>query len=95
MLIKIEISGLIVGVIAVILDLYIILNSQYLPSFYMELFRGGNTGGVVVGVAILLGIISMLVFIVNMLVGNRAVWTIRLGLLATFVITFSVLGSYL
>ena len=94
MLTKVEISGFLLGITAVCFELIVLFNRQYAPTYLLEFFRGGNTGGVIVGLALILGFISVVVFIINMFVGNRAKWPIRLVLLTTFIFSSTFLGSY-
>lgn len=39
-------------------ELIVFFNRQYAPTYLLEFFRGGNTGGVIVGLALILGFIS-------------------------------------
>jgi len=94
MLTKIEISGFVIGIVAVLFQLIILFSHQYLPSYFLEFFRGDHVGGVVIGVAILFGFISIILFIINMMFGNRTKWFIRQGLMAIFTIGAAYLGSY-
>jgi len=94
MLTKIEISGFVIGIVAVLSLLVVLFSYQYLPSYFLELFRRGHVGGVVIGVALLFGFISIILFIINMVFGNRSSWFIRLGLMAIFTIGSAYVGSY-
>ena len=58
MLTKVETSGFLLGITAVCFELIVFFNRQYAPTYLLEFFRGGNTGGVIVGLALILGFIS-------------------------------------
>jgi len=94
MLTKIEISGVVIGIVAVLFQLTVLFSHQYLPLYFLDFFRGDHIGGVVVGVALLFGFISIILFIINMVFGNRSKWFIRLGLMAIFTIGSAYVGSY-
>ena len=70
------------------------IQSPEFPRKHFKFFRGGNIGGIIIGVAFLLGFVSVILFIVNLIVGNRAKWAIRLGLLITFIFSSALLGSF-
>lgn len=74
--------------------LVLILNYQSVPDEVFEWFRGGNTGGVVIGVLMAFGFISVLLLPINLIIGNRKIWLIRVALCVGFVFSSAFLGSY-
>ncbi len=93
MLTKVEITGFVLGILAIFCELVVLFNRQSFPAYVFELFRGGNIGGILVGVAVMLGFVSVILFIVNLIVGNRSKLAMRLGLLITFIFSLAILGS--
>jgi|TARA_B110000977_G_C10632618_1_gene320768 hypothetical protein len=94
MLAKFEISGFIFGTLSCVWMLVLILNYQSVPDEVFEWFRGGNTGGVVIGVLMAFGFISVLLLPINLIIGNRKIWLIRVALCVGFVFSSAFLGSY-
>ena len=60
-------------------ELAVLFNRQLLPDGVFEFFRGGNAGGVLVGISLLAGFSALPIFIVNVISGTRSWWLLRLG----------------
>ncbi|WP_432463494.1 hypothetical protein [Agarivorans sp. QJM3NY_33] len=95
MLVKIEISGLIVGVLSCLWMWFLIINYQNLPPTLFEFFKGGNSGGVIIGASLVFGFASIILFATNLIIGNRYKWPIRVTLVFIFILNLAFLGSFI
>ena len=71
----------IVGFVGTGTFLAVILCRHILPHDVFEFFRGGNLGGVLVGISLLAGLLAFPMFIVNLILGLRSWWIARLMLI--------------
>ena len=74
--------------------LVLVFSYQNVPDEIFEWFRGGNAGGVAIGILMGFGFISVLLLPINLIIGNRKIWLIRVALCMGFVFSSALLGSY-
>jgi hypothetical protein len=94
MLTKIESIGFWVGIFSVLTMLSVILNYQNISPSTFDFFRGGNFEGMLVGMGMFYGFISVILFPINLAIKNRSAWFIRALLMLTFLVCAALLGSY-
>lgn len=93
MWLKAEITGLLIGLVAVVFYLIIIFCWPSLPESFQTHFYGGEPGAMVVGLALTVGLISSILYLVNMVRKKWKMWFLRLiGFLALYS-GFAVIGA--
>jgi|TARA_B110000495_G_scaffold202041_1_gene221057 hypothetical protein len=70
-----------VGFVGTGTELAVLFYKHMLPDEVFEFFRGGNAGGMLVGLSLLAGLIAFPMFIVNVFSGSRSWWAARFGLI--------------
>ena len=93
MLTKIESLGLLSGILGCLWMFVLVTNSQSFTPELVEYFRGGNIGGLIIGVLIGAGFVSVIIFAVNIIIGSRVKWVERSFLSLAFILSSAVLGS--
>ena len=71
----------VVGFVGTGTFLAVVLSRHILPHEVFEFFRGGNSGGVLVGISLVTGLFAFPMFIVNLILGFRSWWVARLLLI--------------
>lgn len=90
MKLKIEFTALLLGIIGAIGAWLLVNGWSDFPTDIRELFRGGQPGGVLVGVSLLLGFIGIALFLINVIIGQRKLWWLRfLGVIVFLIITIN------
>ena len=69
-----------VGLIGAGTMLTVVFFRNSLPESVFEFFRGGNFGGVLLGLSLLAGFIAIPMFFINLISGCRSWWAARLAL---------------
>lgn len=64
-----------------------------LPDSIHEFFRGGNHGGVIIGLSILCGLLGMVLYPINIIFKRRKFWGCRLFLVMLLFVEMAFLGS--
>ncbi len=82
---KIEVTGLSLGILSVSVLLIEIFCWKHIPDEVHQYFYGGEPGAFVTGVLIVVGLVSFLLFVVNLFFKRFYLWWLRLlGFIAMF-----------
>lgn len=90
---RIEITGLLIGLAgaaAALIEIY------FWSSFSEEvraLFYGGEPGALVIGTCLIIGLLSSLLFLVNLICKRFALWWLRLVGFISLYIGFAAVGA--
>ena len=90
---KIEVTGLSLGLLSVAVLLVEIFFWKYIPDEIHQYFYGGEPGAFVAGVLIVVGLVSSVLFLVNLFFKRFYLWWLRLiGVIALF-FSIAVIGA--
>ncbi len=92
MRIKMEVAGLIAGILALGLDVFEVIlwyHFDYTPRF----FSGGNLGGVIIVIGIIAGPCALILQLFNLASGRSALWGARIALDLVFLCLMAVVGA--
>ena len=94
MRIKVEVAGLIVGILGGSLDvLNWVLWYHFDYTFLLDFVRGGAPGGVIIGISMIVGSCAAILQLVNLVSGRRTLCGVRVGLTLVFLCSIVFIGS--
>jgi hypothetical protein len=93
MRIKLELTALTFGIVATAIELSILLFWDSIPTGLREVSRGGNVGGVVLGLFTIIGLFGTLLFPINLLGKERKYWAERGLAVFCFLILLASIGA--
>jgi hypothetical protein len=75
---KIEVTGLSLGLLSVSVLLVEIFFWSYIPDEVHQYFYGGQPGAFITGILIVVGLMSSVLFVVNLFFKRFSLWWLRL-----------------
>ncbi len=90
--IKIELAGLVFGIVALLYQTLVIFTGAYNTALG-KLVRPESIGGITMALSAIAGLLALILFVVNLIVGNRSRWWLRLLAAFIFIVLFSIVGS--
>ncbi|UTM56130.1 hypothetical protein L4174_009740 [Photobacterium sp. CCB-ST2H9] len=82
---RIEVSGMTLGLLGVCIVLIEIFFWSHIPKEVRQYFYGGEPGAVIAGILIVIGLLSILLFLANLFFKRFRFWWLRLlGVIALF-----------
>ncbi len=93
MWIKIEITGLLIGLVAIAFELITIFSWFSFSDGFHELFYGGAPGAMLVVIALIIGMLSSILYLINVMCRRRRLWWLRLLSFLTMYLGFAVIGA--
>ncbi len=88
-----EVAGLVAGILALGFDVIKVVLLYHFNYNYPEFFRGGNPGGIVIGICVIAGFCALVLQLFNLVSGRRALWGARIALALIFLCLMAVVGA--
>ena len=88
-----ETAGLVAGILALGFDVLNVVLWYHFDYDSPEFFRGGNPGGVVIGICVVAGFCALILQLFNLVSGRRALWGARIALALIFLCLMAVVGA--
>ncbi len=93
MWLKTEMVGLLIGLVAVVFELITIFFWSGFPEAFHKQFYGGAPGAMLVGLGIIVGLISSILYLANLVCKRGRLWWLRLlGFMALY-LGFAIIGA--
>ncbi len=86
-----EMAALSAGIIMAGLELAVLINRDWLGPAAVEVFQGGP--GIIVALAMVLGLLALVLFPINLVAGRRALWWQRCILAVGFLLAVMFLSA--
>lgn len=93
MLKKTALIFIIIGNIGLLTSILNVKVFYYKNRNFFEFFRGGNLGGIIVGLSFILGYLGIALLLVYLLKKNKSKWYVIFDII--FTATFIIMSSYL
>jgi hypothetical protein len=77
-MLKLEIITLLLGLIAGLTSFVLVTWWGVFPEDLISFFRAGNVGGKILGFGLIVGFIGVISLIINLVIGNRKKWWLRI-----------------
>jgi len=90
---KIEVTGLSLGLLSVAVLLIEIFFWKHIPDEVHQYFYGGEPGAFITGILIIVGLVSSILFIVNLFYKRFYFWWLRLLVVIAIFFGIAVIGA--